>query len=174
MPLRLDASRSDIRIRTRAVGMLSAFAHDLEIVASDLSGDASDGDAGTVRARAAVSGLRVEGVVRSGRVDSHVLSKRDVETIERQLRETVLPIASIDVSGTYDARRVRLSVRGPAGTHEIECAFDRSATDRAVRVRGRFTLALSKLGVREVRGPMGAFRVANDVDVSFDVCFLAE
>jgi hypothetical protein len=167
---RLDRSRSRIAIRTEAVGLFSAVAHDLEIEARDLGGEANvDGDDAKGWIECPIRALHVVGVVKRGRVESNVLSAGDVADIERRIRREVLPVEAIRVEG--DAKR--LTVHGPHAQQFVAWRADRREENGAVIFAGEIGLSLSTLGIPEVKGPLGAFKVADTVRVSYRVAFVA-
>ena len=61
--MRLDAARSRVAIYTQAEGLFSALAHDLELVAGDLQGEANE-PAAEIRVR--VASIKVGGVMKRG------------------------------------------------------------------------------------------------------------
>src|SRR5437667_12856762 len=90
--MKLDPALSRVAVYTFAEGLFSALAHDLEIVAGDVSGEA-DGEKAEVRV--GVAALKVSGVMKRGRLDRDVLSESDRAAIEKQIREAVLPLAHV-------------------------------------------------------------------------------
>ncbi len=170
--LTLDATRTDVRIRTRAIGLLATLAHDLEIECRDASGTA-DRDAGTARVEVPVASMRVAGVVRGSRVDANVLSPHDRNEIERKIRGDVLAARSVTIDATLSGSTATLRVRAAAGECKTTCSVDRAADGDSETIRGRCSLSLRALGVREVKGPMGAFKVDDTVQVEFRAVFVA-
>src|SRR5271155_3433850 len=97
--MKLDAARSRVAIYTMAEGLFSALAHDLELVAGDVQGEATET---TAEVRVAVASIKGSGVMKRGKLDTGVLSSADRETIERQVRDDVLPGAEIVARGTLE------------------------------------------------------------------------
>lgn len=170
--MKLDGSRSKVSIYTFAEGLFSALAHDLELAAEECSGDA-EGDRCEVRF--VVRGIRVQGVMKRGKLDRGVLSASDRETIERQIREDVMRGgAEISARGAREAdgKRARIEIAAPTGKAEASCPIEVRAEDGATRARGEVELSLRALGVAPVKGPMGAFRVSDKVRITFDLAFV--
>ncbi|WP_437639109.1 hypothetical protein [Sorangium sp. So ce854] len=171
--LHLDPAASRLTIRTRAVGMLARLAHDLEIAASELRGVARlDGDAWTAELSVPAAGLRVAGVLRGERVDPDALSAGDRRDIERRIRDEVLQgTAVVEVRASGAARdradaRVQIASGSAALTARLAA---RERGERAIGVAGGCQLSLTALGVREVKGPLGAFKVRDEVEILFDL-----
>lgn len=172
MAHRLDPSRSRIAIRTEAIGLFSAVAHDLEIEARELRGEANldgDGDAANGWIECPIRALHVAGAVKRGRVESNVLSAGDVADIERRIRREVLPIETVRVEA--DAKRV--TVHGPRAKQTVGWRGDRREENGAVVFVGEIALSLSALGIPEVKGPLGAFKIADTVRAIYRVAFVA-
>jgi hypothetical protein len=169
--LTIEPALSTVAVRTRAAGLLARFAHDLEIRAAEVRGRASvDGDTWTAELAIPVVGLRVAGVLRDDRVDSTVLSANDRLEIERKLREEVLPgtsVVRVRASGAsrglgearIELTRGNAAVRAPLATRE--------APDASIEVSGNVRLSLRALGIQEIKAPLGAFKVRDDVEVRF-------
>jgi hypothetical protein len=170
MPHRIDLARSRIAIRTGTTGLFSAVAHDLEIEARELRGEADlDGDAPHGWIECPLRSLRVVGVVRRGRVETNVLSSGDVGDIERRVRTEVLPMESVRIEA--DTRQ--LTVHGPRAKQTLTWRPDRRDEAGAVTFAGETPLSLTALGVGVVKGPLGAFKVADAVRVIYRVTWIA-
>jgi hypothetical protein len=169
--MKLDSTRSKIAVYTFAEGLLSRLAHDLEIAANDASGEAQ-GDTCTLHIP--VRALAVVGAVKRGQVDRGVLSASDRESIERQIQGEVLRGAEITARGTREGGTARIAVTAPTGRAEVTCPIDVSTSEREARARGEVELSLRALGIAPVKGPMGAFRLADRVRVTFELTFVAE
>jgi len=165
--MKLDGARSKIAIYTYAEGLFSALAHDLELVAGDLSGEV-DGD--RCELRAPIRAIAVQGVMKRGKLDRGVLSASDRETIERQVREDVFRGGTeITLRGTREVGRARIEIVAPTGRAEAQTKIDAQADS----ARGEVELSLRALGIAPVKGPMGAFRVSDRVRVVFELYFVA-
>jgi hypothetical protein len=167
-----------ITLRTRAEGLLARLAHDLELTSAEVSGHVDvDGDAWTAELSVPVASLRVVGALHGDAVDSAVLSAADRAQIEQKMREDVFFGAARVVTAT--ARGASLS-SGEAtiaiGSRSQRITFPLSApalADGTLRPTGRFTLSLDALGVKPIKGPLGAFRVKDAVDVSFAILLVS-
>jgi len=167
---------SKLRVRTRASGMLARLAHDLEIVAKDLSGRATlEGDGFSGELVVPVAALEVVGVLHGDRVDPSSLSGSDRAEIARKIREEVF-------SGT---REIRARVRGASrqradvtveiqGRDTVSVPLGVKEDGDRVEVSGRVELSMKRLGLREVKGPLGAFRVRDGVEVIFELTLRPE
>lgn len=166
---KLDLEASTIAVRTRAKGMLARLAHDLEIAATRFEGEVTtDGDAWTATLSVAVAGLNVAGVLKNGRVDRNTLSASDKSEIERRIRAEVLPIDHIGVSlRGKDRTRADVTVSAARGKQSLSVPLRTETRDGALIVFGELELSLDRLGVREVKAPLGAFRVDDAIEVAF-------
>lgn len=172
VPLSLDASASKIVIRTRAAGMLARLAHDLEIVAKNIEGHGTrTGDDFSGEIVIGVSGLHVAGQLHGDRMDATGISSSDRQDIEKKLREEVFPgIKEIIVRGrgtTWD--RVDIAVETRQGKMTSSVIMRKTEEGDRIRLTGRTELSLARLGVREIKGPLGAFKVKDAVEVLFEV-----
>lgn len=171
--LHLDPAASRLIIRTRAVGMLARLAHDLEITATRLRGRARpDGDAWTAELEIEVAGLRVAGILRGDRLETDALSAGDRREIERRMREEVLrgtDVVTVRASGaTRDRADVRVQVASGSAALTARLS-SRDRGDGAVGVVAGCQLSLSALGAPEVKGPLGAFRVRDELEILVDL-----
>jgi hypothetical protein len=167
----IDLGASRLLIHTSATGLLARFAHDLEIEATKPDLDARvEGKRWKATLRAPVAGMRVVGVRKGEKVREDVLSHSDQDEIHRRLREQVL--VAMDT--------VRVEAHGDApeqGEATVILARGRQTVRLSSRVEtnhgagttisGRCKLSLSKLGVPEVKGPLGAFRVFDEVEILY-------
>jgi hypothetical protein len=170
--LRLDPTKSTIAVRTVAEGLLARLAHDLEIVGREMVGEGSDEPA-TATVRIPPACLRVLGVVRDGRVNEGVLGASDRADIERRMRDA-LGGGEITVVARLVAGRATLEVQTDRGRQVVELTVQLDPPGPgALRVRGSCALSLRALGVPPVKGPAGAFRLADQVEVRFDASFAA-
>ena len=165
--MQIDAARSRLAIYTEAEGLFSALAHDLELLAANLEGDASESSA---EVRVASSAIRVTGVMKRGKLDPGVLSASERDAIERQIKEDILR-GEVCARGTLDGGRATIEVATESGRARIACDVTVSSEGSGKRARGRAEISLAALGAPPVRGPMGAFRVKDRVRVEFDLVF---
>jgi len=168
----VDTASSRIAIHTRAAGMLAKLAHDLEIVASGFAGKATlDGEGFSAELTVPIAGLSVAGTLHGDRVDTSALSPSDRAEIQHKIRDEVFAAT----------KEVRVSARGSSrdrGDATVEVATGRvsipvtlQVTDAGglTRVSGRVELSMKRLGLKEVKGPLNAFRVSDGVEVIFDL-----
>ena len=78
--------------------------------------------------------------------------------------------AEVRVAATLAGDRASLEVRTPLGVQAASASV-RVERGPTIRVRGECELSLRALGVPPVRGPAGAFRLADRVQILFDVSF---
>ncbi len=170
---RIDASSSRVAVRTEATGLLARLAHDLEIAARKLEGTAEvDGERWSAELRFLVDGLRVVGVVRKGKVDESVLSTKDVGEIEDRIRELVFPRAeAVTVVAEGSSRsqgRATVTWRGGEQSLPVRLRLEQRSPALG-KVSGSCQLSLSRLGVAEIKGPLGAFKVHDGVEIRFSI-----
>ncbi len=184
--LRYEQGGSRLTIETRAKGMLAKLAHDLSIEVREPNVTASiEGGRITVVARVRVASLSVVGVRKGGAVDRGVLSASDRADIERKIQGEVFrgpevvvtmeaPLAdgalgegrrTVDATGRVEAagKSARVSSRAT-----IEVASGRA------KAQGRVKLDLPSLSITPPKGPLGAFRVDDEVEIDFDLAFVIE
>lgn len=171
----LDPARTRVALRTRAVGLFSPLAHDLELLCGAASGEATrtSDDAWAATLRFPVADIHVAGALRRGHVDPTVLSERDRREIDRRVREDVLALPTIEVRVALAGRDAALTIVGPGGAHgvSVPVSVDEVLVDAAHVVAGRFSLSLAALGVKPVKGPLGTFQLADEVQVDFRATF---
>lgn len=164
-----DSTRSRITLRTGTSGLFSAMAHDLEIEATGVRGEAEfEGSEPRGWLECPVTGLHVLGPVKHGRVDTQGLSPAERAEIERRIRELVLPMDLVRV----DATPGKLRVRGPKSTEELSVRMERKDEGDVATFAGTVTLSMKRMGVGEVKGPLGAFKVTDAVEVTFRAVFV--
>lgn len=172
----LSADKSRVRIRTFAEGLLARLAHDLELRCGDLEGTATrDGEGGSAKIEAPIAAISVAGVLHGERVDERGLSPSDQRDVLEKMKRDVFHASGggeVVVEATLDAGRARVKVIPPNGrafdaTTRVELVDDAGA----VRARGSLSLSLSAIGSDAVKGPMGAFRMKDKVEIHFDLVF---
>lgn len=177
----IEPGATRVVVRTRAEGLFSRLAHDLEIVAHEGEGRASvEGEGakpsgGRIELSVPVEALRVAGVLRRGKVETGVLSPSDVAEIEKKIAREVLPVTAVRAEGEIVGEReadVRVSLGGKSQRTRARISVEHRPG--GYRISGTLSLSLSALGVSEVKGPLGAFRVADDVDVAFELTLRPE
>lgn len=166
MSYSLDPARSTFILRTRAGGFLSALAHDLELSGPIARGTASrEGERWEGELVVAPSSIKVVGAIKRGVVDRSVLSASDVRDIEHKIVSEVFGGVTelvIRCSGTLEAPTVRV-------TGKRESLVNARVTlknDDAARVfHAKGTVSIKGLGLAEVKGPLGAFVIKDDVEI---------
>jgi hypothetical protein len=175
--LTVDPTTSRFAVRTRAAGLLARLAHDLELVTRDFRLAATlDGHAWTATITVPVATLRVAGTLDGERLDPTGLAPKDRVDVERKVRSEVLPVREVAAHG-----RGTLAEVGAAGSGELQLTLGRTTARTRVSfeltpleggayaVTGRCVLSLEELGIRPVKGPLGAFRLKDDVEVRFEL-----
>lgn len=173
----VERSSSKLFVRTRASGMLARLAHDLELVATELAGRATlDGERYAGELVVPVSALSVVGTLHGERVDTSALSTSDRSDIERKIREEVFPgTREVRVRATSVSRdRAEVTVEVSSGRSTLPVALRVTEDAGRTRVSGRVELSMKRLGLREVKGPLGAFRVRDEVEVLFEITLRPE
>jgi hypothetical protein len=62
-----------------------------------------------------------------------------------------------------------VQVETKLGKTNVPISIRGSEADGRVHISGRTELSLAKLGVREIKGPLGAFKVKDAVEVLFEI-----
>ncbi|MFO0614595.1 MAG: hypothetical protein U0414_18565 [Polyangiaceae bacterium] len=177
----LDRAHSDVSIETTAKGMFAKLAHDLRLLAGELTATVTEGEGGRlgVELHLPVRAIKVDGVRKSGQVDRSVLSASDRSDIEKKIREDVLRSSEVKVtvplpgvpspgSTTADAT---VEVGGYRSSVPLRLTI--ATKDGRTHAAGRAKVSLSALKIPPVKGPLNAFRVDDDVEIVFDVAFSA-
>lgn len=180
MKLVLDESQSSIRIRTFAEGVFARLAHDLELRCGALSASGildRDAGKGSCIVEVRLGAIEVTGVLANGTVDPRALSTSDRRDILEKMRREVFHASAdaiVRVAGSRDPSP-EISVTFPSGrTVKVNPRARVEHDDTSVRVEGQCELSLRALGSDNVKGPMGAFRVKDRVEVLFDLRFRHE
>ena len=85
-----DRAHSEISIETTAKGMFAKLAHDLRLLAGEVSADVSEKEGHLeLVLRAPVRAIKVDGVRKSGAVDLSTLSASDRSDIEKKVKELI-------------------------------------------------------------------------------------
>lgn len=180
--LTLDTTKSRVRIRTFAEGLLARLAHDLELVCRDVVGHAerTGADDASATVEIPIAGIDVAGVLKGGHLDASGLSPGDRADAVTKMRKDVFhesagTTAVVRAEGTLEGGKARIRITPPNGravTRSVELRITEEGADSR-RVSGRFDLSLDALGADPVRGPMNAFRVKDSVEVVFELVFTA-
>lgn len=173
MTYSLDPARSTLILRTRAGGFFSALAHDLELTGKIARGSAKrDGDRWEGELAVPPSSIKVVGALKRGVVDKGVLSASDVRDIENRIVGDIfggLNELVVQCGGTVDAPTIRVTAKREA----LLNAKVTIKNDDAARVfTAKGTISIKGLGLNEVKGPLGAFVIKDDVEVEATVTFV--
>ncbi len=174
MDFALDPARSSVTLRTRAGGLFSALAHDLELKGEVARGKASnEGERWHGELVVQPSAIKVVGALKRGAVDHKVLSASDIRDIEHKIVAEVFGGMNelvIRGEGTAAAPTVRV-----VGKQETRADLKITVrTDGAARVfTAKGTVSIKGLGFAEVKGPLGAFVIKDNVEVEATVTFFA-
>jgi hypothetical protein len=172
--LSLDGSRSRLTVRTRAKGMLARLAHDLELVATRVAGSAElDGEAWTGEIVVAVDGLEVAGVLEHDRLDPGVLSASDRRDILKRMKDDAFRGAAEVKVRACGSSRDRADLLVSIAGREARSDASLSVRDEggAVVVVARSRLSLRALGAREIKAPLGAFSVKDEIEIHAELHF---
>jgi len=169
----IDPERSTLILRTRAGGLLSALAHDLELSGKLARGTATrDGDRWEGEISIEPSAIKVVGAIKRGAVDRNVLSASDVRDIEEKIVTEVFGGLSelvVRCSGTLDAPTIRVTAKRE-GLMNAKVNVKTDDAARVFTVKG--TVSIKGLGLNEVKGPLGAFVIKDDVEVEATATFI--
>jgi len=172
--LLVDAAASKITIRTGAEGLLARLAHDLELTGREVSGNVTvDGDAWTADLSVPVAALRVEGALRGAELDRGALSASDRAQIEQKMREDVFfggaRLVTAAAHGTSRTGGEATIAIGPRSQRAPVTLSVETTEGGLTRATGRVTVSLAQLGVKPIKGPLGAFRVKDAVEIHFAI-----
>jgi phosphotransferase system HPr-like phosphotransfer protein len=166
---RLDPDASRVVIHTRAEGLMARLAHDLELRAEGFEGQLhveEDGQTWSGALRFPVAGLRVVGARKGEHVDEGALSATDRKQIHDKIQSEIL--AGREVLVRVNGKALGQGqgvVRIPRGQHRLHFELERD--EEAKQVSGEVKLSLERLGIAPIRGPLGAFRVADEISIHF-------
>lgn len=172
----VDAGESRVVIHTFAEGLFAKLAHDLELVAR-VSGHATRSrDAeGTFELEVPVSSIEVVGARKGGVVDAGALSASDKGEILAKMREDVFRSgASADgavrITGELAAGNARAKIEAPRGAStRVDAKAQAKVDGERADVTLSFGVSLAALGSAPVKGPMGAFRVKDTVQITAEL-----
>lgn len=176
----LVPEKSSVRIHTFAEGMFSRLAHDLELRCTKVEGRATrhalTPDSGTATLEVPIAGIQFGGILHGDRVDENGLNVGSPSDVLEKMHKDVFQGRSngnVRIEVTLDGGSARVRLVPPNG-RAIERTTRPSLEDLPggeVRVKGTVDVSLAAIGSATVKGPMGAFRVKDRVDVLFDVVF---
>ena len=173
MAFLLDPKRSHVRAFTTTEGFLARLAHDLEIAVPDLAGEVEEGPPAHARIRVGVASIAVVGVVKKGRTDRDALAAWERSQIVGRIRDDVFSGSNeVRVEATLEDDHARLDVILPHARETVRAPVTVRRTATEVNVKGECAISLRGLGVAPLKGPMGAFVVADRVRLTFDLVFV--
>lgn len=178
---RLDPTASTLHVLTFSEGLFARLAHDLRLVVRDVHLVAERDAAGTARVEGAIAlaSIVVEGIMKDGSLRADVLTERDREEIHAKMRDDVFggaaPAAELGIRGTLCEGTLEVDVKGPDG-RSARARRRIEITPRAdgETIHGEVELSLRDLAGRDVKGPLGAFRIADRVRVVFHASFVVD
>lgn len=170
MTYSLDPDRSTLILRTRAGGFFSALAHDLELTGKITRGTATrDGDRWEGELAVPPSSIKVVGALKRGVVDKGVLSASDVRDIEHRIVSDILGGVNevvIRCSGTLEAPTIRVTAKRES-LMNARVTLKNDDAARVISAKG--AVSIKGLGLQEVKGPLGAFVIKDDIEVEANV-----
>ena len=174
----LDPLATKIHVFTFAEGFLARLAHDLRLTVGhlDLTADRAAAGEACVRGSISLSAVRVDGVMKGGALRADVLSEKDKEEILEKMREEVFggaaPDSQLGFEGTLAGKAFAGTISAPNGrSTSVTCQVSGASGEGSETVRGTIELSLRGLAGRDIKGPLGAFRIADTVRVDFDATF---
>ena len=151
---------------------MARLAHDLQLRVAHFDGQLhieQESERWSATLRIGVDDLLVEGVLRGRRLDTGGLSDRDRRLIASKIKRDVLPGAEVLVRVNGDDRHQGQGVvKVPRGQQRITFRLSQRADEA---LQGSVMLSLARLGIPPIKGPLGAFRVADEVEVLFVVAW---
>lgn len=176
----LDNAKSKVKIHTFAEGLFARLAHDIELVCTKLSGT-GDGAKTAATLEVDIDGIEVAGVLENGQVNERTLSAKDKADIVEKMKKdvfhasgTVRVEATLEPSAREQRGSARVRIVPPKGRAvERTVAIEKQAEGQGVRVTGKVPISLSAIGSDALKGPMNAFRVKDEIQIVFDVVFVA-
>jgi hypothetical protein len=155
-----------VRIFTFKEGLLSRFAHDLQLALTDFEVELADG---SLRGTFRTDGVVVEGVIRNGKLDTRVLSSSDCMKIRKTIADEILlsdriPDARLEVALSTDAEGVRLDGSLTLLGRRVAVPTIRPV-DIGVAWTATILLTPSRWGIRPYRAMGGALKIQDRVRV---------
>jgi hypothetical protein len=155
----------DIRANTYKAGLLSKVAHDLQLTLERFE-ITVDGD--RIEARFWPESLRVDGAVEGGRLVPGALKPKDIKDIHKNITNKILhtrrsPVARFEGTRAGDQITGQLTLAGQSASLSF------SVNEQAGRWTGRFTLVPTRWGIAPFKALMGAIKLQDKIDISFDL-----
>ena len=172
MTQKLRGETSKITVRTFAEGMLARLAHDLELSWPVASAEA-DPATGSGSVVVDAASLKVVGARKGDVLDEGALSAHDRAEIAKKLLSSIGAdsgdghIRAKITMASPTAKRATIEVTLPCGRATSDADVTITETDGVTRAKGTLTLSLRALGVPDIKGPLGAFRLKDRIEISF-------
>lgn len=178
----LDDAASRVRLHTFAEGLFARLAHDLALGCTRLRGSAlrasGDAVAGTAELEVPLAGIVVLGVLAAGRIDESGLAPNDRRDALAKMRREVFHAdesAVVRVRVTLDGGNASVVLATPNGREVTLTARPTvRETPAGLRVTGTLDVSLAAIGSDPIKGPMGAFKVKDRVEVHVDLVWTAQ
>jgi hypothetical protein len=174
----LDPSASKLHIFTFAEGLFARLAHDLRLTVTEANLTAERAPSGEAKVHGSfpLSAIRVDGVMKDGTLREDVLTSKDCAEILEKMKSEVFggarSDATLKIEATLTGDTVRLVVAGPNGRSSTGSSKVTGASaEGSETVHGNVELSVRELSGHDVKGPLGAFRIADHVRVAFDAKF---
>ena len=173
---RINASQSRFTVQGSADGLLSMFGHDPLIAIRGFGGDVRFVP-GTLEAGSLLMLVKADSLAVLNKV-----SDKDRHEMERAMRDEVLEIArypeivfmSTNVSakplaeGLYQVRiNGQLSLHGVTRDHHLDARL--TITGNSLRAQGKFALRQTDYNIRPVSVAVGALKMKDELNFSFDI-----
>ncbi len=175
-----------ITVRTSAEGMLARLAHDLELEWRVAEGTATiEAEQVTARLRITADALTVVGVRKNGALCRDVLSTGERADIKKKLlssigadREDAVIRAEITMEGAPPSDRpitapvaAKVLVELPCGRATTTADVRITMSEGVTHATGTLNLSLRALDIPEIKGPLGAFRLKDKIELAFKAEF---
>ena len=163
-------SQGTLEVFTFKEGLLSVVAHDLRL---SLRRFTIEVDQDRVQGHFSLASLEIDGAVRGGKVESGVLSAKDLKEIRRNMDDKVLHIRKhpeVTFEGRVTSRPAnRVQVDGKFHLHGRQQALGIETIVEQGRARGKITLQPSRWGIPPFKALLGAIRLQDRVEIRWDL-----
>jgi polyisoprenoid-binding protein YceI len=165
---RYDASSADCRIYTFKEGLLSAVAHDLELVVRTFEIDVADGRS-QVRASFDPRSIEVVDAIIDGKRAPGTLSDKDKEKIRANIASEVIPVKKHP-----EIRFESSEVKAEGDTWTVRGRLDLAGRSREIMVRaardgefaiGDVVLHQPDFGIKPYTAMLGTLKIKPDIKV---------
>ena len=174
--LTLDSTASSLVLRTRAKGLLSKLAHDLELRCRGVRAEGDrDGDAWRGRLVVPVAAIEVVGSIKKGKVDAAALAGWEIDQILQRLRQEVFAgVAEVIAVASGRQSRGDLEIAVGARGQKVLALVEWRDRAGGQELRAKGEVSMRALGLAEVKAPLGAFTVADAVEWDAALVFVEE